>query len=215
MSKIAVIAGTPVDTQMGVTFLKQATIASVGFSVSKDPVAQTYFQTLPLATRTEQISNLVGDIKERGFDAILVYCNSLSAAIDFERLSEVFAITIVTPMQVYAKLARDYQRVGVLAANAQGSAGIEQALVQSNCDIQVYHATNLDWVKAVEANTPPDQIVNQFGLPATLTFFSENKVDAILIGCTHFPYFLAAYQARTNLPCLNPDHYLLALLTKK
>ncbi len=37
----------------------------------------------------------------------------------------------------------------------------------------------------------------------------KNQVEAILIGCTHFPYFLTEYQSRTRIPCINPDDALI------
>lgn len=74
--------------------------------------------------------------------------------------------------------------------------------------LEVFSVTNLSWVKAVEAKIPSKQIVESFGLLETTDYFPKNKIEAILIGCTHFPYFLEDYQSRTPITCINPDDFL-------
>ena len=44
MEKIAVIAGTPIDTQMGAEFLQKKGLETEEFPVSENPVEQTKFQ---------------------------------------------------------------------------------------------------------------------------------------------------------------------------
>ena len=47
MEKIAVIAGTPIDTQMGAEFLQKKGLETEEFPVSENPVEQTKFQAMP------------------------------------------------------------------------------------------------------------------------------------------------------------------------
>ncbi|WP_159721955.1 aspartate/glutamate racemase family protein [Enterococcus sp. CSURQ0835] len=212
MKKIAVMAGTPVDTQMGIELLKALPVETFFAPVSKNPNEQTFFQTLPYAKKYQRVKQQLLTLKAQGAEQVFVYCNSLSGAIDFDELAQAIALPILTPFHAYHQLAAQYHRLGVLAANAQGAAGIERELVQTNPAIQVYNVTNLDWVNAVEQKIPPQTIVTSFGLSDTPTFFQANQVEAILIGCTHFPYFLADYQKQTAIPCIDPADILLATL---
>ena len=81
--KIAVIAGTPVDTKMGADFLNSKGLNAFSYPVSQDPREQLLFQTLPVEQRKEELLKLISKIKDDKMDAIFVYCNSLSASIDF------------------------------------------------------------------------------------------------------------------------------------
>ena len=40
------------------------------------------------------------------------------------------------------------------------------------------------------------------------------RVDAVVLGCTHFPYFKEALAARTGLPLVDPAEEMLRLLTQ-
>lgn len=53
--KVAVIAGTPVDTQMGVDFLKSKNIDAYPYPVSKNPKEQTVFQTMDINKRKKNL----------------------------------------------------------------------------------------------------------------------------------------------------------------
>lgn len=210
MAKIAVMAGTPVDTQMGAALIAALPCEVLEVPLSADPIQQTYFQTLPAQAKLARIEEEIHRLLKEQVTLLFVYCNSLSASIDFDALAAKYALAIITPFQVYAALAADYHRIGVLAANGQGAAGIESVLVQHHSTIQVYNVTNLDWVHAVEARVAPRTIVEKFGLTDSMNFFAKNQVEAILIGCTHFPYFLEAYRVQTAIPCINPDEALTA-----
>lgn len=212
MKKLAVMAGTPVDTYMGSLLAQSLPLEIIEAPISKNPVQQTFFQTLPYQKRLSMIETIIEELLQQNIDGILVYCNSLSGSIDFDELAKKYQVFILTPFQVYRGLAQDFQRLGVLSANSQGAAGIERELVQHHEKIQVYSVTNLDWVNGVEAKLPPNEIVKNFGLIETIGFFEKNQVESILIGCTHFPYFLAEYQAKTSIPCINPDDLLLEKL---
>ncbi|MDB7359611.1 aspartate/glutamate racemase family protein [Enterococcus faecium] len=209
MPKVAVMAGTPIDTRMGADLLNEISCELLEVPISGNPAQQTYFQTLPVFEKMHQIEVKIKDLQSKKIDLLLVYCNSLSASIDFDFLAKKYSMKIITPFQVYADLAQKHERIGVLTANGQGAAGIESVLVQHHSTIRVYNVTNLDWVHAVEAKIHPSIIVEQFGLTDSMSFFMKNQVEAILIGCTHFPYFLTEYQSRTRIPCINPDDALI------
>lgn len=206
--KLAIMGGTPVDTRMGAALIADLKVDVIQTPISKNPSEQTFFQTQPYEKRERQIRKKIDELLEQDVTALFVYCNSLSGSIDFDQLAVDYSLPIITPFQVYRQLAGKYKKLGVLAANAQGAAGIEKELVQSNPQIEIFSVTNLSWVKAVEAKIPSKQIVESFGLLETTDYFPKNKIEAILIGCTHFPYFLEDYQSRTPITCINPDDFL-------
>ena len=210
--KIAVVAGTPVDTRMGAGLLKKKGARALGFPVSQTPEEQTIFQTGPQTARERAVGAILDRIRAQGLERVLLYCNSLSATIDARALAEPRGLRIWTPMDVYGEIARTYRRVGVLAANCQGAAGVERAMVNASPEILVLGAANLALVQGVEAGTPPETLVEDCGLETLLRFFEQNGAEAVVLGCTHFPYVKAALQRRTDLPVLDPSERLAELV---
>ncbi|MET0016936.1 aspartate/glutamate racemase family protein [Oscillibacter sp.] len=209
---IAVLAGTPVDTRMGVAVLQKAGLAGVPFPVSEDPRAQTAFQLLPSEEKLAAMEAVLRTAMERGCRRALVYCNSMSASVDFSELSEKLGLPVVTPMDVYRRAAGMYRCLGVIAANAQGLAGIERALLASNPTLDLYGACALPAVLSVEAGEPPEELVLRHHLAELASWFQSCGAETLLLGCTHFPYFKAALAARTALPLLDPGQEMLRLL---
>ncbi len=210
--KIAVIAGTPVDTRMGVDLLLARGAEAEGFPVSRTPEEQTRFQTGPRSAREEGVGAILDRIKAQGMTRALLYCNSLSATVDARTLAERRGLEIWTPMDVYGEIARKYRRLGVLAANCQGAAGVERAMVNASPEAAVLGAGNLLLVQGIEAGAPPERLAEDCGLPALLRFFEENGAEAVVLGCTHFPYIRAALERRTALPVLDPGERLVELV---
>ena len=59
-------------------------------------------------------------------------------------------------------------------------------------------------VEAVEAALPPEELIRRFRLAELCHYFEENGAEALILGCTHFPYFQEALAAQTSLPLINP-----------
>ena len=208
---IAVIAGTPVDTQMGVDLMKRKGAEALGFPAARNPEEQTAFQVGSRSAREAAVGAILDEIKARGMDRVLVYCNSLSATIDARALGEARGLRVRTPMDVHAETARRYRRIGVLAANCQGAAGVERAMVNASPETVVIGAADLRLVQGVEAGRPPEELAEDCGLTEVLRFFERNGASAVVLGCTHFPYVKEALEARTALPVLDPSDRLAEL----
>lgn len=203
---IAVIAGTPVDTQMGVDLLRRKGAGALGFPVSRTPEEQTAFQVGSQSAREAALGALLDEIRARGLERVLLYCNSLSATIDAHALAEARGLRIWTPMDVYGEIARRYRRVGVLAANCQGAAGVERAMVNAAPETLVLGTGNLNLVLGIEAGRPPEELAER--CEHLLRFFEDSGAEAVVLGCTHFPYVKEALQRRTGLPVLDPSETL-------
>ena len=210
--KIAVIAGTPVDTQMGVDLIKNKGAEAEGFPVSRNPAEQTAFQVGSQAVRDGTVGAILDKIRAGGMDRVLVYCNSLSSSVDARALAADRGLRAWTPMDVYGEIARRHRRIGVLAANCQGAAGVERAMVNASPETVVIGAADLRLVQGVEAGTPPEELAEDCGLTEALRFFERNGAEAVVLGCTHFPYVKEALQRRTALPVLDPAERLTELV---
>lgn len=212
MKKIGVIAGSPVDTQMGVDVLNAKGLAACAYPASKAAREQTEFQMQTEEVRTERIRSLIKSAQADGMDAMMIYCNSLSSTVNMGALSEELEIKIVTPLMAYACYAKQYQILSVLAGNNQGLAGIERAILGSNLSCTVIGASLLPMVVEVEAQTPPKQIVEMFHLMNLFDFFKHAGAEAFILGCTHFPYVREVLEERVEMPILDPADKMYELL---
>ena len=210
--KTAVIAGTPVDTQMGVEPLGRRGAEAEGFPVSRTPEEQTVFQVSPRREKEEAVGAVLDAVRSRGLERVLLYCNSLSASVDAHALADARGLRIWTPMDVYGEVARRHRCLGVLAANCQGAAGVERAMVNASPDTVVIGAGDLRLVLGIEAGREPEELLADCGAGELLRFFEENGAEAVVLGCTHFPYLLGALRKKTALPVIDPARRLLELV---
>ena len=206
---IAVLAGTPVDTQMGVDFLTGAGLSGTAFPLSADPRQQTAFQISSAAEKQARALAVLRQATEQGCEKAFVYCNSLSSAVDFPPLAAETGMTIVTPLDIYRELAPQYRRLGLIAANAQGLAGIERTLFAANPALDLLGACMLPVVLSIEAGQPPEELVERHRLPELAEWFRRSGMEALVLGCTHFPYFKDALARRTSLPLIDPAEEML------
>lgn len=212
MEPIAVLAGTPVDTQMGVDVLFAAGLSGAPFPISPDPREQTAFQISSPAEKHRTALAILNRAQAQGCRKAFVYCNSLSASVDFDALARETGMRIVTPLQVYRTLAPQYRSLAFIAANAQGLAGIERVLLDANPGLDTLSTAALPVVLAIEARLPPEELVQRHRLAELADWFADCGMEALLLGCTHFPYFKEALARRTSLPLIDPAAKMLELL---
>lgn len=212
MEPIAVLAGTPVDTQMGVDVLSAAGLSGAPFPISPDPREQTAFQISSPAEKHRTALAILNRAQAQGCRKAFVYCNSLSASVDFDALARETGMRIVTPLQVYRTLAPQYRSLAFIAANAQGLAGIERVLLDANPGLDILSTAALPVVLAIEAGLPPEELVQRHRLAELADWFADCGMEALLLGCTHFPYFKEALARRTSLPLIDPAAKMLGLL---
>ena len=201
MKPIIVMAGTPVDTQMGMDCLSTQGLPGVFCPISEDPNQQTAFQI----SSTEEK-------REHGCEKAFIYCISLSGALDFQFVARETGLKIVTPLDVYRLLAPKYHSLAVIAANAQGTAGIERTLLSANPDLTLRSTGLLPVVLGIEAGEDPDTLVKQNRLPELVNWYQALGAEALVLGCTHFPYFKEALLRQITLPVIDPAEEMLRLL---
>ena len=214
--KIAVMAGTPIDSKLGAELLNSYGYDDVVLvPISNNPVEQTTFQALEDEERENIIVKIIEELKEKDCDTIFVYCNSLSSVVDFDRLAEKMNISIITPMQMYRNLGLEYKYLAVMAANSHGLTGVENNLYVSNPRLRVLGLSMLELVKAIEEGNKPEQIVEDFNFKTLFNYFELTNVEAVVLGCTHFPYIKKELEKITSLHIIDVGVFMIESLKRK
>ena len=102
---VAVLAGTPVDTQMGAEVLERHGLRAKNYPVSRRPLEQAAFQVKSREEKHEALTGILRGAMEKGCGSAFIYCNSLSGSTDFPALSKELGLRIVTPMDAYGSIA--------------------------------------------------------------------------------------------------------------
>ena len=209
---MAVLAGTPVDTQMGMDVLQDNGLAGMAFPVSQNPREQTAFQVSSTDKKYQTMLTILHRAQEQGCRKAFIYCNSLSSSVDFHHISKEIAMPIVTPLDVYQQLAPRYHRLGLIAANAQGLSGIEKTRYEANPTLDILSASLLPVVLSIEAKMEPAALVAHHHLDQLAHWMENCQMEALILGCTHFPYFKKELAQHTTLPLIDPTEEMIRLL---
>lgn len=213
--KVAVIAGTSVDTQMGVEFLTSKGINAFGYPASTCPREQSINQILSPIELEKIIYLLIKKIEQNNIDTIMIYCNSLSVAVDMDKLAIQENVKIVTPLHIYRKIACKYNDIGVITANNKSAAGIEKVIQSVNHDCNVIGIAILPIVVDIEKGIKAEEIIEKFALKNIMAFYNVMKVDVVILGCTHFPYLNTELTKYATIPILNPAELMYKMLCTK
>ena len=212
--KIACIAGTPIDTKMGADKLIEYGYDAYCFPSSKNPTEEMLFQITSYENKIEKIRGILEDIKKNGIGKVLIYCNSLSSAVDFDTLSKETGLKIVTPFDVYKQEALSYACIGVISANAVATSKIEKVFLDTNKSLSIITVGILSLVLSIEKGLSPQEIIQKHSLDKLCDWFAKNGAEAILLGCTHFPYFYKEMKQVSTIPIIEPSRKMIELLNK-
>ena len=215
-NKVAVMAGTPVDTKMGADFLaaKDPSLEIVSYPLSPDPITQTVWQFSSDENKRARMVQVFDELEAQGVRHFFIYCNSLSGAFDFDSFAVERGVCIVTPFQVYRSLATRYRSIAFNSANLLGAYGIEKAFRDVKPDLDVIGMAHLAIVRDIEAGLAPEEIIERQGLKSLARFFKEAGAEIWLLGCTHFPYIKEAMQSYSELPLIDPADEMYDLLVQ-
>ena len=209
---VAVLAGTPVDTEMGAAVLRKNGLHPLDFPVSRHPLEQAAFQVKSREEKRAVLTGVLRGAMEKGCESAFIYCNSLSGSADFPSLAEELGIRIVTPMDAYGKIARQYRRLAVIAYNGQALAGIDTAMVRANPEIILLPAGTPTVTFDIEEGFAPEEIIRRNHIDALARYFEDCGCEALVLGCTHFPYVADTLRRLTALPLLDPAEEMVRLL---
>ena len=213
MNPVIVMAGTPVDTRMGVDVLASHGLPGLFCPVSETPGRQTAFQISSMEEKVSAVTALLRSAQAaHSCEKAFIYCNSLSSSVDFGPIAQETGLKIVTPLDVYRRLAPQYSSLAVIAANAQGTAGIERTLLTANPALTLRSTGLLPVVLSIEAGEPPEELVARHRLPELCAWYESVGAQALVLGCTHFPYFKDVLARQIRLPILDPAEEMVRLL---
>ncbi|MCO7224971.1 aspartate/glutamate racemase family protein [Pleionea sp. CnH1-48] len=213
---VGVIAGTQTDTRFGLDYLESRDTRGIGLSISANPQAQTQLQALDRKNLTELVLASLEELVKEGASSAMLYCNSLSGAIDLEQVNKEGAIPVITPLDVYEELTFQYRNFGLLAANCQSCANIERTILKYNRTAKVIGIGNLQIVEDIEAELPPELIIRLHALEDLTRALVKSGVQILILGCTHFDYFYPKLKELTKgIKLFLPSERMLEMLKER
>ena len=209
--KIGVVAGTPVDTALGVSYIQERGIIAYGEPIANSPKEQTLLQQLHLDELHKRVNSATDKLKERNVDSVIVYCNSLSVCIDIEYFRGLADIPIITPLDIYRDIALQYSVFGLIAANCNSCAGIERAILERNEDARVIGYGDLRIVNDIEKGISPWDIIVSHSILDIFHLMEKDGAQIIILGCTHFTRIRKELIHTTDvfIPILEPSLNML------
>jgi len=206
---IGVMAGTPVDTQMGIEYIESKGYETVGFACAENPEEQNNLQILHREELLQIAIDGCMEMVKKGAKGIFVYCNSLSGAIDMDKLKEVVPVFVITPLDIYKMCAKEHNRIAVIAANGQSFAAIERVILSVNPTCTVCGAGLLPLVSAIETLPDPAELYERFNLKSLTDSLIAMGSEVLIIGCTHFPYIEKEIRDGVAVEVINPSDKML------
>lgn len=214
--KVITLAGTLVDTKMGGDVLREVGIEALEYPLSRTPKEQTKLQYF----KQEELEDLVREkIKlgmAEGGEKVFIYCNSLSGAIDYEKIGKELDIEIVTPLETYKNL-KGVKNVAIIAANGSSAYNIEKIINEADDSINTLTFGNLELVNLIEEALEPKEIIERLNIDGLLKYLENKtderyKTDTFLLGCTHFPYIKEELEKITDLRIIDPKDDMIKRL---
>lgn len=215
--KIAVIAGTNTDTQMGCDLLIENGYEPIFLPISDDCNTQArlqYFsknELYDLFYSTCQRAIKLGAIK------IFLYCNSLSSSVDYEKVAKSLNIEIITPLEAYKSLPHYCKNIVILSANGVSAYNIDNIIHKYNRDVNTISIGNMSIVESIEEKKSPKQIIKELNLERFIKYLEninhpKYKTDTLILGCTHFPYLKNEIKLLTKLNIIDANDDMIRRL---
>lgn len=213
--KVGVIAGTLVDTQMGIKILGDHNIIGYGSPISISPLEQTQLQYLCKDELNKKVMDSIDFLKTKQVDSIMIYCNSLSSSIDIPYIKKYAQIPLVTPLDIYVEIATNYDTFGLIAANGNSLSKIEKIICKHNSNGRVISYGNLQIIDDIENNISPKQIIDDHSINNLFHIMEKDGAEVIILGCTHFPYLYTNLvdNPHLSIPIFEPSSKMIDKLT--
>lgn len=216
IKKVAVFAGTLVDTKMGAVIVEKLGIQTLEYPFSKTPEEQTKMQYFSRDELNQIFKRNVEDAKNRGAEKIFVYCNSLSLAVDYEQTAKELEIQIITPLETYKNL-QNVTNLAIIAANGFSAYALDKLVGDNNTINSSITFGNMPLVKSIEAED--ENLIETLNLKGYLNYLEaikgDYKIDTLILGCTHFSYITEEIKKMTTLNVIDPTENMIKELMKE
>lgn len=201
-----IIAGTQRDTELGQKLMHSLGWRTVACATARTPAEQDLMQRRHRPVLQGLCRHALDEMAAQGAEQVIIYCSSLSSALDLPALRRMSAVPLHTPLDFYAQVAKQHSRVAVLAANAVGLAGGIRALQSERANADIHGMHDLALVCAIERGDDPAHAMSA----SLLRFFehARRSCDAVLLACTHFPVIADDVARLTNLPVYHVNTWL-------
>lgn len=149
-------------------------------------------------------------LQSKGVKAILIACNTASAiALEaLQRELDIPVAGVVEPGACAAAAATQNGKIGVIATRATISSGIyESYLKKTNPDIEIFKQPCPLFVPLVEEGWIDDEVTD-IVIHRYLDGLVEKNIDALVLGCTHYPLLRERIQAAVGngITLVNPAY---------
>lgn len=213
---IGVIAITEMDTQSGLNRLAAEQRPALGFCIAEGQQAMPHIQTKSEGQLTQQVLNALARLQYYKIQSCVIYCNTLSSAVDLKKIRKTYAHPIITPLDVYANVANEHQKVAILGSSCQTTARIEATLLQRNPNLKVIGIGYQQVVQDLLQQKPLVEIIADHQLVALCEHFVKLEASLLISACTHFEALFAALAPLIpKLEILQPEQELMRLSVQK
>lgn len=212
--RVAVLAATPFDTQLGCDMLRERGVECDGFTLSQTPGEQANAQYFDAAELERRVLTVVQSLSVDRYGQLVLFCNSLSTAIDTAALERESPIPVISPRDIYSALPLAYASVFLLAANGQALAGIEKIIREVSPSVKIFGMCSMPLVEAIEALQPLYTIYETFKLNAIGQLATEYRADALVLACTHFTVLASRIEGDSTVPIIDTAAILVANVTR-
>ena len=187
-------------------------IACHPIPMAETPREQHLRQYIDARGLQKKLESVTARLEDRGFSAVMIFCNSLTTALDMEALKKQTSLQIITPFDVYARIVQDWQDICIIAANGHTIAHIEAFMLLRNPEMKIAGFSSLGFVKLIETTCDPRHAFDAFPFTAILAAAQQMKTQAVVLGCTHLSYILPQITRNCPLPVVDTGTVMIRLV---
>lgn len=142
----------------------------------------------PIAHVREHALAVMDSLVARGVKAIVIACNSASAATlhDARERYQLPVLEVIGPAVTRATRATRNRKIGVIGTQATIGSGVYQDLFRMVSDFEVISAACPRFVELVESGVTSGPEVVAVA-QAYLAPLRDQGIDTLVLGCTHYP----------------------------
>ena len=184
--------------------LEQTAVERVSATKQKDRLSVYLFSTrlLPKEDIWAAEKAIKSQLFPHAFLTVRIFERfELSAQYTPENLMEAYRESILAELKEYSHVEYNAFRTAQITYPESGRIRL------TIDDTVLNHSKEPELIRVLEKI-----LVERCGLEHLLRFFEDNGAEAVVLGCTHFPYVKEALQRRTSLPILDPAERLAELV---
>lgn len=204
---VAVIAGTPYDSALGVELLRAEGVSAFACAMAGSPDEQDALQYKDPGGLAAAFHDRLDGLRAGGTTHAMLFCNSLAAVVDHDDA----VLPVVSPITVYREQLPSLRSSLVVSGNANAALGVERTVRLVNPDHRPVGVSDTGLVRGIEAGDP-EAAFHASHLPTTLRLAERLGLDAVVLACTHFTAVLPYVTAACDLPVIDVGTRLVELV---